>query len=476
MNYSFAFVTFKSYMEENMKKNLLKKIIPFIILTLLTVPLTACSGTSNKTADDSNTSDASADITDAAGAANITDAAANEENDSDQIDTTNKINLTIWWMSTPEQQPVMDSAISQFEAKYPNITITPEYQPSFDDTVKLQTAFIGETAPDILKTDFVNIAAFADKQYIANLTDLGADSMKDKFITSTWDANLYNKATYGLPMDANTIAFFSNKTILDKAGQKVPTTYAELEAVGKAINGLNLSGVSAYTVPISTTQSGWLTMTWLSWLWRNGGDVLSPDLKTAAFNSDAGLNALQQMMDLINKDNIVPPMQYLEGDFYTGSVGMIDMGCWNLSKIENNQYGEFEVTAPPALKDGVPASTGLGLYSMVVSSQSKHPKEAYAFIKFLTTNSDLQLGYCKTNYFMPSLQSVYDDAFYQTPDWQVFKNQLEIAKTRPAVPQWPDISDAISSALEQVLTEGADPKQALDDAATLVDQILTGDY
>ena len=389
-----------------------------------------------------------------------------------EMNTTDDITLSIWWMETEQHAPVLKAAIEEFKKVYPNITIKPEWQTSFDNNIKLKTAMIGETAPDIVKIDHVYTASFGYNEQIFDLNKYGAGDIKDQFIESTWNANVYDQAVYGLPFDANTVAFFYNKDLFQKAGVSVPKTYTEIISAGKAIQALKLPNTYAYTVPVTTSDSGWLTFEWLSWLWRNGGEVLNADMTEAAFAGKEGVQALTQMVDLIRKEGVVPENQYLEADFYTGTVGMLDMGCWSLQKVLNSEYGSFGVAELPVLKDGVTNHSGLGLYSMAVTSQSKHPREAYEFIKFLTTTAKYQVDYAKTNAFMPSLKAAYTDDYFSTEEWQVFRSTLEKSKSRPCSPSWPDISENLNNALQQVLTEGRDPAEALAEAAENVNQAI----
>ena len=85
-------------------------------------------------------------------------------------------------------------------------------------------------------------------------------------------------------------------------------------------------------------MSGSEDTTWHLWpqLWQNGGEILSADGKKAAFNSAAGLAALEFWRQLAVEDKSV----YLDQTdekyaplFFDGRVGMMISGPWQLSDL-----------------------------------------------------------------------------------------------------------------------------------------------
>lgn len=392
---------------------------------------------------------------------------------SGDMKTDGKVKVSIWWAQDEQFKAPLLEAINSYQKDHPNVEIVPEWKPNFDYYEDYKVSLVGKQAPDIVKIDHVNVQALGHKNQIVNMSELGADKLADKFVESTWKANEYKGKIYALPFDANTIAFMYNKDLLDKTGKKVPTNYDEVVDTAKAVTDLGQKGVFGYTVPVDPGSSGWLTFQWYSWLWRCGGEILNEDWTKVKFNSAEGVEALQKVVDLSNKYKAIPPTSYMENEFYTGKIGLLDMGCWNVPRITGKDApAKFGVAKLPVLKQGIPAYSGLGVYSLAVTKESKSQKEAYEFAKYLATNKELQFQYAKKTNLIPSLKEAQSNEFFNTPEWKVYFEQLKIAKSRPGTPAWPEIDKYVNAAIQEALTKAKTPKQALDDAAAKCNEVL----
>jgi multiple sugar transport system substrate-binding protein len=202
-----------------------------------------------------------------------------------------------------------------------------------------------------------------------------------------------------------------------------------------------------------------------------GGEILSSDLKTAAFNSNNGMEALQMIIDLQKKG--VVSTEYKEEAFFNGQVGMIDNGTWQMdTAFGKDKKANFGVALLPKLKDNVKPYSGLGLSGYAVTSASKNAKAAYDFIEFYCTNSKYQLDFCKKNNLIPSIKNAYKDSFYSTPEWKTMIKQLEYSKFRPSVPGWEKIEEIVANAVLVSLNGTMKPKDALNAAAKSVNGML----
>ena len=381
--------------------------------------------------------------------------------------------VKIWWVQDENAKAPLEAAIADYAEEAPNVTVTIEDTPTGDTYDKLKIAIAGGTQPDIVKLDHVFVQALGYKNMLADMVPLGANDVKDQFLSSTWEANMYKDKVYALPFDANTIAFMYNKDILNEAGAAVPTTYEEIIESGKKIQALGNSELYAYTVPVNPGGSGWLGFQFYFWLWRNGAEILNDDWSKAIFNSPEGIGALQKIIDLSEVHGVIPANVYMESEFYNGKVGMLDMGCWHVPTITSaDAPAEFGITTMPVLKAGVPGHSGLGLYSLGVTANSKFLQAAYDFTEFFASGEEYQLMFGKATNLMPSLVAAYDDPFYQTPEWSSFHAQLKIAKSRPGSPAWPEINEYIQVAIQEALTGLKTAEQAMNDAAVKANEAI----
>ncbi len=378
-----------------------------------------------------------------------------------------KTRITIWWPQGENESAVLKSAIEDFSKEYPEIEIVPAWQGQANYQDKFQISFVGGKGPDIVRLDHIWVQSFGYKRMLLDLNQFGVNEIKDKYFQGAWQANLYQDQVFALPFDANTIALMYNQELLNETATEVPTNLEELIAAAKQntrdTDGDGQIDLWGYTIPNAPKNSGWMQFQFLFWVWRNGGEVLNQDWTEAVYNSKEAVEALQLLKDIGYKHKVAPVSAYYEDDFYNGGVAFLDMGCWHMGKI-TEEGRPFAYALLPELKPEIGSVSGLGLYSLAINSASKNPEAAYQFIKFLSASKKYQIMWAHKTNLLPSLKDGFDHHYFQTKDWQVFKEQMEHVKTRPGTPAWPEIQEHMSVAIQKVLLNKATPQEALDEA------------
>ncbi len=369
-------------------------------------------------------------------------------------------------------------AVDAFEREHSDVLIQVSSPPAGDKVANLQMQIAAGNEPDIVTLDHVYITSLGRAGNLLNLASYGANDVKSKFIASCWEAvsSANGKEVYGLPHDGNTIALMYNKDMLDKTGLKAPTDYDSLVEVGQRMKSTS-QGKTPYTSPFFDTadqgRKNWSAFVYFFWLWRCGGEILTDDLSAAAFNSQAGIDALTMLTDLVGEKQICAGDGYKESEFYNGNVGMIEMGNWSVPQLKSeSRAADFDVTLLPRLKDNVPQYSGLGLFAMGVTAKTDYPQEAYDFIESYCTNDSLQLQYAKQNNQLPCTTSALNDSYYNEDIWNVYKEQYALSKSRPGVSNWDQIEAAVADAVNSAVKGTQTPKGALDAAAAKVNGYL----
>ncbi|MFD1675255.1 ABC transporter substrate-binding protein [Alicyclobacillus fodiniaquatilis] len=379
------------------------------------------------------------------------------------------VTLTILW-NAGQNQAIKDAAAS-FQKTHPNVKFDFQFVSNAQQKFQVETA--GGDSPDIVHLDSVYTIPYGKGGQFLNLAQFGAKTLSSKFIPITWKTVQTGNEIYGLPFDANTVTFMYNKKLFKQAGLSgPPKTYNELVSDAQKIK--QVTGKWGYEVPNSPQQSGWMQYLFLTWLWRDGGQVLNASNTKAIYNDAAGVDALTKILNLA-KVGAVPKNLYDEGGFFDGKYGMIDDGSWQLVNWEKNTGGEknFVAFAPmPALKPGEKDVYDLGLYNISIPKASKNPKQAYEFIKYLTTSEKYQLQYEEQAALMPSLKAGLNNPFYQKAPWPIFVNALKHSQTRPTVAAWPQIATDMGNALQSAIAGTKTPQQALNEAVSEDNQAL----
>lgn len=439
----------------------MKKTISILLALMLTMSF-VLTGCGNEKATDSTSNDSE------------TSSSSETSNSSETSTSDEQKTLTIWWAEQDKFKAPLLEAIRAFEAENPNVTIEIEWTPNFDIYEKYKIALVGGEAPDIVKIDHVFVQTLGYNDKILDLTQFGANDVKDQFIQSTWAANMYKDAVYALPFDANTLALMYNKDLLDEAGVQPPTTLEELITASQAVNALGKEGVHGYTIPFDPGASGFLSFQFNGWIARNGGSVLNDDWSASTINSPEVINAIYQLKSLIDTD-AAPANVFMEGDFYAGKVGMLEMGPWHVPTItKEDAPANFGVVPTFGLAEGIDTYAPLGLYSLAISGDTKYPQEAYDFVEFLATSEAMHISYSKATNLMPSLISAYENEFYNDETWQMFIKQLESTVSRPGSPAWPEIDQIINDMLQEVLLDVATPEEAAAKAEEKINEAIAG--
>ncbi|NRZ72233.1 maltose-binding protein MalE [Clostridium beijerinckii] len=82
--------------------------------------------------------------------------------------------------------------------------------------------------------------------------------------------------------------------------------------------------------------------------------------------------------------------------------------------------------------------------------------------------------YCADFGYIPSRKDVAesDDKITKDQVMSVFLDELQYAMPRGPHPKWPEISDAMSTAMQESFTNAKTPEQAAKDAQVKVDAVL----
>jgi multiple sugar transport system substrate-binding protein len=381
------------------------------------------------------------------------------------------VDITYW---TSSSQAEIDYLDSHFNQTHPGIKVTGQFVASADNTTaKVVAALKSDTEPNILiGQDPSELPLFAQSGKVVDLTSaLKAET--DALYPGIRSGLFYKGKQLGFALGGvGNYVLFYNKDDFAKAGiAGPPTTWTELAADASKLTDAAKNHYGIY-VPLGSSE--WISYTWESLLWGNGGQLLSPDGTKVAFNSPAGLAALTSWTDLVQKEHAAPTTSYAQGGsfdgapaFASGAVSMIIEGQFALSEFEKIKYG---VALMPAGSSGK-SSSGIGIGVAVVfdKGQDSNPA-AEQFVKWL--GQPEQGAYLTAQSGgLPSAPNQLDQAVLKVqiakqPTYNLFADQLKFGQVRPTVPAYAAISQALSDNINKALTGKLTPQQALAAAET----------
>jgi multiple sugar transport system substrate-binding protein len=389
---------------------------------------------------------------------------------------------------TLQQEAPWTSAIKVFQQKHPNVTIKLEAMPYDDQRLKVLTTVAAGKGPDLVQTDCIWLGEFANAKVLVDLTDrLNADpALKDDYLPVFYNASLWKGRSYGLWLNSDVRMLGYHKELFIKAGldpNKPPATWSEWRAYARKLND-PAAGVWGYGFPAFATDH--TADRWYPLLHQKGGAILSADYTKAAFNSQAGVEALQFLVDLMNTDKASPTdlLGTKEADLTKAFQSkkyamMVRVGdFWpDYKKLEGMTPEKYKAQigmAPLPVPEGGKPATGSGGWILGITRDSKQVELAYEFLK-LVVSPDNSLPFLTERAMVPTRKSLMarEQAFMQgAPYFKVVQEVTPSTFFRPPIPEYTKISAEIVTAIQKALSMSAPAKAALDQAAAASDQIL----
>ena len=326
-----------------------------------------------------------------------------------------------------------------------------------------------EWLPQLMELD-----CLADiKPYISEeaLADYGEASLSSY---TTADGELIALPYFGQPY-----AMFYNKTLLEKAGVEVPTTFDELleasakvAALGNDENGNKIYGLGLVNSGLEVSEG----LNIFPWLWARGGEFIDAN-GNIALNSDANLKAFTEIQELYASGQSPVGLSFKEmrNLFASGNLAFFwDLESQTASFTQASAKGEAfldEIGAIPV--PGAAAGESVGYVSdvvLVVFKSCQNMEAAGVVAEFLGGETTIQIMFDYGKGKMSSRSSVMDSVFASVES-EITAAYVEGMKQCRSLPTmdlgFADADEAITDAVAKLAT-GADPATVLAELDTEV--------
>jgi multiple sugar transport system substrate-binding protein len=373
--------------------------------------------------------------------------------------------------------------VGQYNAMNTGVCVNLDYIGTNDHALeKLTVALNAGEQPDITYQYGTSMPQLAGAPGIMDLTDKVQDpTFKwNDFVAGARDAATVDGHVLGIPALIDNLAIVYNKDLFKQAGISPPTadwTWDDFRAAAAALTDPSKKQYG-FAFPVDGTED--TVWHYDAMLWEAGGDILNADNTKAAFNSDAGVQALTTLQQMAVTDKSVFLDQQNTGKieqlFNAGNIGMLVTGPWDLSSFPDVNYG---VQIMPTYPGGTHATIA-GPDMWVMFDNNGHGEAAWQFMQWFTAAQQikadsLESGHLPTRNSVvkePGFLSAFDKKF---PGEGLFaQNLANVTKARPVITSYDQISTIMGQAIVKVMLGQGDPKTSLDDAANQVNQVLAG--
>jgi multiple sugar transport system substrate-binding protein len=285
----------------------------------------------------------------------------------------------------------------------------------------------------------------------------------------------YNGKFYGMPWILDTKYMFANGSMLKKAGIKVDQLKT-WDGVVSALKTIKSKGLAKYPWLGSWTQAEAVVCDYAQLLGAFGGKFLDANGKPA-FQTGGGLKALEFMKMLLDQGLAAPAStvsdeQAVLKAFAQGKIAMNLNWTFQLAAVLDPKQSlvandNVMILHTPAGSAGGPAPGCNGGQPVMITTGSKHPAEAWEYIKFIT-GQNVQNQYVKDS--LPIWAASYNDpAVVKSAGSQlvsVAKTQLPDMILRPQVTNYNSASQALQVQIQEALLGKKSPQDALNAAAS----------
>ncbi len=380
-----------------------------------------------------------------------------------------QVTLSYWNGFTGGDGPFMKQMVKDFMSENPKIKVA-------DNTIewgqfyqRMPAAVQAGKGPDVGVMHMDQLATNAARQVVVPLDDV-AEALKlteEDFTPEVWNAGIYQDKRYGIPLDVHSLAMYWNKDQFQKANvQDAPT---DGQSYMETLDKLKSAGFE---------NPFWMPSRWpahlmfLSLLWQNGGQPYAEDGSKSEFASDAGVDALTWMVDIIKKgyspEDVAQDSQYVA--FKNKQVQITWDGIWQINDLKAAKM-PFDIAPIPQIgeQNAVWANSHNFFMTRQASQDENKSQAARVFIDYLSKKSGEWAGAG----MIPARVSVREGSQVQQSTQAPVAEQIAAMKFLPPIPGLGDVTiQSIEVAVAEATLLKKSPAEALQSVAGKADQLM----
>jgi multiple sugar transport system substrate-binding protein len=379
------------------------------------------------------------------------------------------VQLDYWNPFTGPDGPFMGQMVDAFNAEHPNIQVTMTTQSEY--YTQLNTSAASGTLPDVAIVHADQVATQAYRNVLrpidAVVEQVGITG--DDFPEAVWNAGVVNDERYSIPLDIHPMTMFVNLDLLNSVGiDAIPTTGEEFAAAAAAMTGGDNNG-------FNITSGFPIRQIFEMLMYQFGGTSFNEDGTEAAWNSEAGVQAAQWLLDAqatYSQPNLEVDAEL--NSFKGGTVGMVWNGIWQTTNVTGD--GVFfgsAATHVPQIGPNMAVWAGSHQFTLPMQAEEDACRDTAAgiFIKYMLDNS---LTWSRAGQLPASNSVRASDEFAEVlPQADIAAGSADYVFFPPSVPGITDAYGPLDEAVSALLSGNATDIQAeLDNAADRANQIL----
>lgn len=369
--------------------------------------------------------------------------------------------------------------VEAFQKNHPNIEVEIREMPadsgqSHDQYVTMFSAQSSEI--DVFDLDVIWPAEFAQAGYLLPLDRLmEQDGIETgKYIKGAMDAGNFGGQQWTMPKFIDAGLLFYRKDLVSEA----PKTWDDLIAQAKSTKG---KGGTKFGYLMQAKQYEGLVCNFVEFSASYGGEILDEQGKVAV-NNPATIKGLKKMIEVVKSDFVPTNITtFMEPESHTafleGQAPFIRNWPYQFALAQDKAQSKIvdQVAIAPLPAGDAGSAAALGGWMGGINKFSKHPKEAWEFLKFMTGPEGQKISAVEGG-LAPTYLPAYEDADVQKAS-PLFANKdfvdgVSAAVSRPTTPIYPKISEVIQIEVSKALAGQQTAEQAVQNMETQMNDLM----
>lgn len=397
-----------------------------------------------------------------------------------------KVRLRYMAWGNVQQLALEERMVELFNRQNPDLHVELFKVPQSAYANKAVVMFASRTAPDVVRIDHYNFAQLAERDYFLDLGPLAKadpDFDESDFFPLAMQENRHKGRLLGLNALFGGAIMIYNKTLLRNEGLEDPFALSQrgewtTERLLDYAKRLTKFDPGGRPVQFGINHPG--MPFYIGLMYGFGGQLLDDDLKGSALDRPETIAALQYISDLRWKHRVCPsPSQGANAAFAfeTGRLAM-EFNYVGATARYREMIRDFEWDICPFPRGPKAKSLFVKGNQLVIYKESRHPKEAWRLLRFLTGEEAETILYLEERRQSPTRIALARSRRFTHPDQPPY-NMAAVAETvqegkvLPIDERWPEVMQAVGPELENLFAgRERDARKAALRAHAAVEKVL----
>jgi multiple sugar transport system substrate-binding protein len=308
-----------------------------------------------------------------------------------------------WWSNGPVKDNAMKAWVKSFSDTHPNIKINAEILTWQDYWNKVQTTVAGNNAYDIMGMAGLMAAPYFSQGALIDLSTFSdfKDATKNLIPTAVQMCNWKGKQ-YSMPVGIYIPLIGYNKSLLQKASIPTPDPHTPMsfDAFKTMASKLSIKSGNQYSQYAINLNDLWNPL-WEDFIQMEGGQLFDTaiDPKKVLLNTPEGIKGLADWQSLYTENLAVPFAEQANGPFGTGDIDSLLTNKVAFSRVVLADFAQVvqqnlttQIGVMPRWNLNGKLIINSNVNSFGIFANSKHPNEAWEFIKWAVSTGNKQFG------------------------------------------------------------------------------------